>query len=335
METITIRTGTWPIAVVSFLISVLAPFVIFADGVLPGGLFQDDPMVRFLAVQQVASRRDVRAEAKLVDLVKNDPHAQVREAACRALATIGAVKQIDMLTTVALTDANAGVRTAATEAVRMLKGEGAAISDGAVLPGVFEKDSPSDVEPENSSVFYDEKHGQPSLEYARHEPVTRLLAVGLGTMGGYGIASLTIRGRIPTGVSGLPWIGLEAGGGWTPPGGFQITAGPVDDMSEENRWKIVATAGAVLFYLHREHYIAGRGGYEVGRGGFAVLGYGFEHLNEEGFFSWGIELGVLLQPVIEDRIDVLVDCNDSAKCSDQELWPLIPFGRFSMHFYLI
>jgi hypothetical protein len=60
-----------------------------------------------------------------------------------------------------------------------------------------------------------------------------------------------------------------------------------------------------------------------------MFGYGFEHLNEEGFFSWGIEIGMLIQPVIEDNIDNLVE---NPQIND--LWPVIPYVRFVLHFYL-
>jgi hypothetical protein len=67
---------------------------------------------------------------------------------------------------------------------------------------------------------------------------------------------------------------------------------------------------------------------------YGILGYGFEFLNQEGFFSWGVEAGITYQPMIHKRIDNLVDCSEGDSCSKSELWPVIPFVRFSLHFYL-
>ena len=297
-----------------------------ANDPLPAGLYSQDSELRLLAVQQVESRRLKEAEPKLVSMINTDPYAEVRAAACQALGVIGATNRIEFLRSVAVSDLSADVRAAAFEAVRMLEG-----SIGAV-----EEPKEPTVPPEQPEKPSDEKHKQPSLSLDENEPVTKYFAFGIGSMGGYGIAALTLRGRIPTGLPGLPWIGVEAGAGWTPPGGYALTAGPVDEINNEDyKWKIITGAGGVLFFLHRLHYIAVRGGFDIGRSGFGLVGYGFEHLNQEGFFSWGVEAGIVIQPGIDGSIDNLVVCDPGSECSTDDLWPVVPYVRFSLHFYLI
>jgi hypothetical protein len=241
----------------------------------------------------------------------------------------------DLLKEVATQDANAAVRRAAAVSVKQMSGE--SVEDGRPLVPVDESAAEGEsVDGEDESQEKGLVAGeQPVLEFRDPEPVTKSLAIGIGSMGGFGIAALNVRGRIATKAKGLPWIGIEVGGGWTPPDGFQVTAGPVEKVDGEYEWAIVSGAASVLFYLHRMHYIPLRGGFDIGRGPFGVVGYGFEHLNEEGFFSWGVEVGLLIQPVIEDWIDKIVDCGGATKCISDEPWKLVPSVRFSLHFYLI
>jgi len=291
-----------------------------AQAGLPAGLFDRDPTVRLHTVEQVGRQKITTAENKLAHLVLTDPHSGVREAACLALARIRAFSRIELLRSVALNDTSAGVRDAAAKAVRVLRGQPDV--PHSQYNGVFEA-GPT-IAPERN------RYKQPELLTLdeKKEIVTRYLALGIGTMGGYGIASLSLRGRIPTKSPALPWVGVEVGSGWTPPKGYQITAGPVGDVDvDDDRWRIVSVAGAVLLYFHRWHYVAMRGGWDRGRGGYAVAGYGFEHLNDEGFFSWGAEVGLLYQPVIRDKIETIVS-------KPEDTWPIVPYVRFSLHFYL-
>ncbi len=291
-----------------------------AQAGMPAGLLDRDPTVRLHTVQQVGKQQIKTAEKKLAHMVLTDPHSGVREAACLALADVRAASRIELLRSVAMNDPNAGVRDAAAKAVRILRGE----------PNMPDPQSggfaagPS-IAPERN------RYRQPEIMNLdeKKEIVTRVLAMGIGSMGGYGIASLSIRGRIPIKSPALPSVGIEVGSGWTPPTGYQITAGPVGDVDiEDDRWRIVSVGGAVLLYFHRWHYAALRGGWDKGRGGYAVAAYGFEHLNDEGFFSWGAEVGLLYQPVITDKIVGIVS-------SPGDTWPIVPCVRFSLHFYMV
>ena len=267
-------------------------------------------MVRLVAVQEVEREKIKAAESKLATLVQEDAFDAVREAACKALEAIEATEQIDLLAEVSEKDAHEDVRAAARAAVKALRLR--------ITEATYRGDS---------------KYRKPTLSLDKDEPKTRRLAIGLGTMGGFGFISADLRGRIPTGAEYLPYVGIELGGGWTPPALYVVTAGPTGDINNEDyKWKIISGAVSVLFYFHRMHYAAVRGGFDVGRGPYAILAYGFEYLNQEGFFSWGVEAGILIQPGIENFIDNLVTCDDDNDC-EEELWPVIPCVRFSLHFY--
>ena len=281
---------------------------------LPPGLSDADPMVRLLAVQEVGRNNIRAAEDKVAEMAKNDPFAGVREAACTALMNMKAAWQVDLLADIAANDNDISVRNAAATAVSVLRKD-------------LERDKALNPTP-NDAEYY----RQPSMSLQQKESETRKLAIGLGVMGGYGVVSVSLRGRIPTGIKYLPWIGIEAGAGWTPPQLYVITSGPVDKVDSDDKWKIFSGAGALLLYPHRLHYAALRGGFDIGRGGYAVIGYGFEMLNDEGFISWGVEVGILIQPALDNRIKRLNTCDETNSC-DAERWPAIPYIRFSLHFY--
>jgi hypothetical protein len=298
-----------------YIIAFVSP-VSAEDELPPAGLGDADPMVRLLAVQEVGRKNIRSAEDQIARMAKEDPFAGVREAACKALQDLKAAWQVDLLSDIAANDVDISVRNAAATAVQVLKRD--LEHDTALHP------SPDD------AIYY----RQPTMSLDTKEPETRHLAIGIGIMGGYGVASATFRGRIGTGIKYLPWIGIEIGGGWTPPQLYVVTAGPVDKIDSDDRWKIVSVAGALLLYPHRMHYAAIRGGFDIGRGGYAMLGYGFEMLNDEGFISWGVEVGIIIQPVIDTKIKRLTTCDENNSC-DAETWPAAPFVRFSIHFYPI
>jgi hypothetical protein len=301
---------------------------------IPAGLFDQDPMVRLLAVQKGEKERTLQAENKLASMVQSDPFPEVRRAACQTLATLGAMAQMGVLKTVAANDSSSVVRSAAANAVTSLESRPKYTTKSALLaasePGAGDggQGTPGDGK---------DKYKKPELTMDDEGLHTRHFGFGLGTMGGYGVAALDARFRIATPSQYLPWIGIEVGGGWTPPDIYAVIAGPVGDVTnDDNKWKIISGAAAVLFYLHRLHYIPLRGGVDMGQGPYAMLGYGFEQLNPEGFFSWGVEVGILIHPVIEDWRDNLVDCdNGDGSCNDVDLWPVIPYVRFVLHFYLV
>jgi len=292
-------------------------------GRLPDGLFDGDRLVRIAAIEQVEREKNLGAAGKLADLARHDAFSDVRAAACRALGAIGAADQLELLVYLQTYDANADVRAAAGRAVRALTGE----PERPIFPAPADPDSEG-----KDGEIGDDGFPMPSLLSTEIEPTTRHLAFGLGTMGGFGIAAFDVRGRIATGSAALPWVGLEIGGGWTPPNGYQIVSGMTADITDDDvRWKLISGAASVLLYFHRWHYVPIRGGFDIGQGPYAILGYGFEHLNEEGFFSWGVEIGLLYHPVVEDWIGNVTDCSGDACAS--AAWPVIPFVRFSLHFY--
>jgi hypothetical protein len=269
---------------------------------LPPGLSDTDPMVRLLAVQEVERTTLKAAIPKLAVMAKEDTFDAVREAACKALGTLGATDRIELLSEIAANDSNANVRASAAEAVRGLGG----------------------------MLLDDRRSQKTSMEPLRPEKETRRFAAGIGTMGGYGMISLDLRGRFATGWSALPWIGIEVGGGWTPPGAYLVTAGPLENADNDDyRMLIFSAAGAVLLYPGRIHYAALRGGFDVGRGGYGVIAYGLEMLDDKGFFSWGVEGGILIQPGISNWIDRICEGDECA----EDLWPVIPCVRFSVQIY--
>jgi hypothetical protein len=280
----------------------ILPGIVAAEN-LPPGLSDLDPMVRLLAVQEAERTGNKLAIPKLATLAEEDTYDSVREAACKALETLKATDRIELLSEIAANDSSANVRAAAAEAV---KGLGGLLLD-------------------------DEDYKKPSVQTFKPKKETRHLAVGLGVMGGYGVIAVNLRGRFATGWSGLPWIGVELGGGWTPPALYIITAGPVESVNNDDlRMLIFSGAGALLLYPGRLHYAALRGGFDIGRGAYGVLAYGFEMLNDEGFFSWGVEAGILIQPAIKKWVENL--CDEGDACTEN-LWPVIPCVRFSLQFY--
>ena len=96
-------------------------------------------------------------------------------------------------------------------------------------------------------------------------------------------------------------------------------------------WDVISGGGGILLFFHRNHYMPIRAGFDIGQGPYMLLGYGFEILNQEGFFGWGGELGILYHPVMEDWIGKLVD----GPAQNTEFWPVVPFARFVLHFYAV
>ena len=300
------------------------------DGRLPDGLFGQDRLVRIASIDQVEREQNRNAVGKLADMARNDTWADVRAAACRALGVLGSAEQMELLVYLSAYDANADVRSAAARAARRLSGE----PEPEPAKPLFGQS------PEEASAAAgsgpDDSGGFPMPSLINEEPVvdTRHFAFGFGSMGGYGIAAFDVRGRIATGADALPWVGFEIGGGWTPPDVYPIVSGLTADITDDDiRWKLISGAAAVLLYFHRWHYVPLRGGFDPGQGPYAILGYGFEHLNDEGFFSWGVEIGLLYHPVVKDWIGNVTDCQGDA-CADAA-WPVIPYIRFSLHFYLV
>jgi hypothetical protein len=300
---------------------------------LPDGLFEQDHVARLTAVEQVAKEGITRAEAKLASMVQTDPFADVRRAACEALAAINATSRIELLRSSAANDPNADVRAAAARAARKLTGE----PEPAVEPAF---PSPSEAAAAGIPAAPSEDgYKRPELKQDEEtKEETRLFAVGLGTMGGYGIAALDLRFRIATGNGTLPWVGLELGGGWSPPNFlYWVVSGMMEDVTTD-KWLLISGAGGALLYFHRLHYVPVRVGFDPGQGPYFMLGYGFEGLNDEGFFSWGVEAGLLVHPWTLDYMKKVTDCedeSDASYCKDNQAWPVIPFIRFSLHFYLV
>ncbi len=291
---------------------------------LPPALFDKDPQVRVAAIGQVEGEKLTFAAGKLASMARDDSFAEVREAACRALGTLSATDQMELLKYLAINDANASVRAAAKRSLKLIRGEPIEDTISPLLPGVTADASVEDAE--------DDDHKKPTLKLKEPELRTRHFAIGLGSMGGYGIAALNIRGRIHTGVDGLPFVGLELGGGWTPPTGYSIISGLRDPVTDDSiRWRILSGGGGVLLFFHRYHYMPIRGGFDVGQGPYFLIGYGFEVLNEEGFFGWGGEVGILYHPVMKNWIDNLTD----GQTQNTEFWPVVPYVRFVLHFYLV
>ena len=310
------------------LFTVTLPELGTADTSLPDGLFSRDPMVRQIAAEDAGEKKLVEAEHRLAELAQKDSYANVREAACEALSDIWATGRIPLLKDIAQTDPNAAVRDAATRSIAILEGR------PSTPPST---DGPMDGFPADTASPQRDAYKKPELiiQVAQSTERQKNFGIGIGSMGGFGIAALSLRGTIPTGSSVLPWVGIELGGGWTPPAFYQLMVGPIGEIThKDNKWWIFSGAASVLLYFHRMHYIPLRAGFDPGRGVYGILGYGFEYLNEEGFFSWGVEAGITYQPMIHKRIDNLVDCSSGDQCSKSELWPIIPFIRFSLHFYL-
>jgi hypothetical protein len=294
-------TNAFFVFITGLMLATLQPIYGAAED-LPPGLSDTDPMVRLLAVQEAERTALKAAIPKLATMAKEDTFDAVREAACKALESLGATDRIELLSEIAANDSNANVRAAAAEAVKGLGG----------------------------MLLEEKDYKKPSIEPFKPEKETRHFAAGIGTMGGYGMISLDLRGRIATGWSALPWIGIEVGGGWTPPGAYLVTAGPLENTdNDDHRMLIFSAAGAVLLYPARIHYAALRGGFDIGRGGYGVIAYGLEMLDDKGFFSWGVEGGILIQPGINNWIGKICSGN---QC-DQDLWPVIPCVRLSVQFY--
>jgi hypothetical protein len=285
------------------------------------GLSDDDPLVRIATIETVAREKSTAAISKLAALLQSDPYSDVRVAACEALGQLQATSQLELLATVAAGDANAAVRSAASRAIDVIRDQDAQKKDA-------DKSAP---------LLVRESYRMPELIDDEPAPQARTFGFGIGGMGAYGLAALDIRFRIATGGELLPYVGIEFGGGWTPPGAYQLIAGRIDDVTDpSNKWKIVHGGAAVLLYLHRDHYVPLRGAFDIGQGPNGSVGYGYEQLNVEGFFSWGFEVGMLFHPVMSKWIGNLVDCDaEAAKCSRNDLWPVVPYVRFTLHFYLM
>ena len=295
----------------------------------PVGLISVDPAARLEAIEEVRRLNISSAASKLANMAAGDPYPEIRSAACLAIAAIRIASKIPMLREVAQKDPDEKVRFSAAVAIRELEyDESEAAAERAV--------DKTAVRPAKKSPDRRDKYKQPDLSLDQKQPETHVFAIGIGTMGGFGIASASFRGRIPTGDPYIPWVGIEAGSGWTPPSGYEITAGPIGTMNHsKDRWKIIPAVGSVLLYFHRMHYVPVRVGWDIGRGVFGIIGYGFEWLNVEGFFSWGVEAGITIQPAISKHVDKIADCDNGGICTAEELWPVVPYVRFSLHFYIV
>jgi len=313
-------------AVVS-ITTAIASFASAQAKPLPEGLFSDQPTVRVAAIAEVESGRDEDAVDKLAAMVRSDPIAGVREAACRALGTLKATAHLELLQFVATGDANDAVRAAAGKALRQIRGEPEPEAKPFLPPEPGAAPPPEVV---------DDSHKAPELVKPKEEEIQTLhFAFGFGSMGGYGLAAINVRGRIPVPAKYLPWIGLELGGGWTPPQVYAMVSGLIDPVTEDDsRWKLISGGAAILFYLHRNHYIPLRCGFDPGQGVYGQIGYGFEMLNTEGFFSWGLEIGLHIHPSAVKFAREIVDPEDRDN-GDPEIWVVAPFARFVLHFYLI
>jgi hypothetical protein len=301
-----------------------------SDG-LPEGLFSQDPAARVVAITEVEAAQNTLAQAKLSSLVREDSHAEVREAACRALGALGAQAELPLLTSVALGDPNAAVRAAAAKAVRLLRGEPEPLANVPLLP------QPPQQKEETAIGAAPQPEFRTPTMLATEEPlVTRTFALGLGSMGGYGLMAFDMRLRLSTSSELLPWVGIELGGGWTPPDAFQVIAGRMDATREEKNLglKTFSYGGAALLYVLREHYVPIRLGFNQVEGPFGALGYGYEALNPEGFFSWGFEVGINIHPSMHRFVDTLIDCDvQGSRCGKEDMWPVVPYVRLSLHFY--
>jgi len=293
---------------------------------LPEALFAAEPAARVAGISEVERAGLTQAADKLASLAEYDAYPEVRVAACRALATLGLVDRVPLLEELARRDANAEVRAAAARAARQLSGAPAEEP----RPFLPESQVSAGIAPEAGAETGDERYRGPRVKAAEPEPVTKHFAIGIGTMGGYGIAALDLRLRFP------PWIGVELGGGWSPPGGFMLISGMQTSVTER-RWTLISGAAALLIYPARIHYIPVRFGFDPGQGPYGLLGYGFEGLNDEGFFSWGAEVGVLVHPFANEWMKNVTDCEERDACNSSEegAWVVIPFVRFSLHFYLV
>jgi len=300
---------------------------------LPPGLFDADPLVRVEAIGVVQRDRILGAEGKLADMARNDKYADARRAACEAIAELGFTEQVELLEYLAAYDANAQVRSAAAKAARKLTGQ----PEPADEKPIFGTPEPAEGEGDQPPADPGDDYVKPTLK--DEEPVlnTRHFAFGLGSMGGYGIAALNLRFRIQTGNEHLPSVGIELGGGWTPHQVYMITSGLLDEIDETdpNRWKLISGGGAVLLYFHRMHYVPLRCAFDIGQGPYVIAGYGFEGLNEEGFFSWGVEVGILIHTVATEWTPNITDCEDEGNCGEKAPWPVVPYVRFVLHFYLV
>jgi len=292
---------------------------------LPEGLFSPEPTARTAAIGEVEAAGNANAIDKLASMARSDAVAEVREAACRALGTLKATAHADLLQFVSLNDANDAVRAAADKALRRVRGE------KEPEPKPFLPPEPAATAPPGAA---DDTYKAPEIVKPKEEEIQTLhFAFGFGSMGGYGLAAINVRGRIPVPAKYLPWIGLELGGGWTPPQVYVMISGLMDPVTDDDaRWKLISGGAAILFYLHRNHYVPLRAGFDPGQGPYGQIGYGFEMLNNEGFFSWGLEIGLHVHFASESFAKEIVKPEHRA---DPEIWPVAPFVRFVLHFYLI
>jgi hypothetical protein len=295
---------------------------------LPEGLFSQEPTTRIAAIAEVEAQRNEAAVDKLASMARSDTVAQVREAACRALGVFKATAHVELLQFVSANDANDAVRAAAEKALRQIRGEKEPESKPLFPP---EPETPA------PATTADDAHKAPEFVKPKEEEIQTLhFAFGFGSMGGYGLAAINVRGRIPVPAKYLPWIGLELGGGWTPPQVYVMVSGLMDPVTGDDvRWKLISGGAAILFYLHRNHYIPLRGGFDIGQGPYGQIGYGFEMLNNEGFFSWGVEIGLHIHPAATKFAREIVDPGDYSDGKNPQIWIVAPFVRFVLHFYLI
>jgi hypothetical protein len=295
---------------------------------LPEGLFSPEPTARVAAIAEVEAQRNEDAIDKLASMARSDAVAEVREAACRALGVLKATAHVDLVRFVSTGDANDAVRAAAAKALRQIRGE------KEPEPKPFLPPEPAAPTP---AATADDAYKVPELVKPKEEEIQTLhFAFGFGSMGGYGLAAIDMRGRIPVPAKYLPWIGIELGGGWTPPQVYVMVSGLMDPVTGDDvRWKLISGGAAILFYLHRNHYIPLRGGFDIGQGPYGQIGYGFEMLNTEGFFSWGLEVGLHIHPAAAKFARKIVERDDYSDGNNPNIWVVAPFVRFVLHFYLI
>ncbi len=144
---------------------------------LPDGLFDSDPAIRGTAIAQVEVEKIESAKGKLASMARADSSAEVREAACRALGTLHAQDNLDLLDHLGKYDANAGVRSQAQMAARMIRGEPEPVENKPILGTALEgEDTAKEVESDN-------EYKKPKIMKDEADPQTRHFALGFGTMG--------------------------------------------------------------------------------------------------------------------------------------------------------
>jgi hypothetical protein len=291
------------------------PFAAFAQqpsSSIPEGLFSPNAIVRLEAVKTVERDKLLKALPKLSTMAQKDKSPDVRKEACRILGILGDTSHVKVLKYISVNDLDQSVAKEAQLAIEKITGI---------------------KQTEKESVTAD-NYKEPQLMKNISDPQNRLFAVAIGTMGGYGLAAFNIRFKIDTKAQAMPFVGIELGGGWTPPVMYPVISGYTKPVVDDDsiRWKLWSGAAAVLFYLHRNHYIPLRGGFDIGQGPYGQIGYGYEHHNMEGIFSWGIQVGIHAHSMGTKWAKKVLSKEDAAAI---KMWPVVPYVRFVLHFYLV